>query len=50
VYAAYGGVYVAVAMFWLWLVDDNQPTSWDMVGAAIAVTGMAVIMLGAKAT
>jgi small multidrug resistance family-3 protein len=50
VYAAYGGVYVAVAMLWLWLVEGNQPTSWDIVGAAIAVTGMAVIMLGARAT
>jgi small multidrug resistance family-3 protein len=46
VYAAYGGVYVAVAIVWLWLVDGNRPTAWDLVGAAIAVTGMAIIMLG----
>jgi small multidrug resistance family-3 protein len=48
VYAAYGGVYVGVAILWLWLVDGDRPTSWDLVGAAIAVTGMAIIMLGPK--
>ncbi|MDB6161104.1 MAG: ynfA [Gammaproteobacteria bacterium] len=48
VYAAYGGVYVAVAIIWLWLVDGNRPTAWDLVGAAIAVTGMAIIMLGPR--
>jgi small multidrug resistance family-3 protein len=48
VYAAYGGVYVAVAIVWLWLVDGNRPTAWDLVGAAIAVTGMAIIMLGPR--
>src|SRR5215467_12965187 len=44
VYAAYGGVYVATAIAWLWLVDAVQPTRWDFIGAAIAVAGMAVIM------
>jgi small multidrug resistance family-3 protein len=46
VYAAYGGVYVAVAILWLWLIDGNRPTSWDLIGAAIAIVGMAIIMLG----
>jgi len=48
VYAAYGGVYVAVAIVWLWLVDGNRPTAWDLIGAAVAVTGMAIIMLGPR--
>lgn len=48
VYAAYGGVYVAVAILWLWLVDGHRPTAWDVVGAAVAVTGMAIIMLGPR--
>lgn len=26
VYAAYGGVYIAVAIVWLWLVDKQTPT------------------------
>jgi small multidrug resistance family-3 protein len=48
VYAAYGGVYVATAILWLWLIDGARPTAWDLVGAAIAVGGMAIIMLGPR--
>lgn len=48
VYAAYGGVYVAVAIAWLWFVDGNRPTAWDLIGAAIAVAGMAIIMLAPR--
>jgi small multidrug resistance family-3 protein len=48
VYAAYGGVYIGVAILWLWLVDGIRPTSWDLAGAAIAVAGMAVIILGPR--
>jgi small multidrug resistance family-3 protein len=47
-YAAYGGVYIAVAMAWLWLVDKQRPTAFDIIGALFAVTGMAIIVLGAK--
>jgi small multidrug resistance family-3 protein len=45
VYAAYGGVYIGAAIAWLWLVDSIRPTTLDLVGAAIALTGMGVIML-----
>jgi small multidrug resistance family-3 protein len=48
VYAAYGGVYVATAILWLWLVDGSRPTSWDLIGAAVAVAGMAIIMLAPR--
>jgi len=48
VYAAYGGVYVMVAIFWLWGVDGVRPTTWDIVGSLVAVTGMAIIMIGAR--
>jgi small multidrug resistance family-3 protein len=48
VYAAYGGVYVAVAILWLWLVDGARPTAWDLVGAAVTLAGMATIMLGPR--
>jgi small multidrug resistance family-3 protein len=50
VYAAYGGVYIGVAILWLWLVDGVRPTSWDLIGAAIAVTGMAVIILAPRSS
>lgn len=44
VYAAYGGVYIGVAILWLWLVDGITPTRWDIIGSLVAVTGMAIIM------
>ena len=44
VYAAYGGIYIAVAIVWLWLVDGVRPSVWDMTGVTIAVAGMAVIV------
>ena len=47
-YAAYGGVYVAVAMGWLWAVDGLRPTATDAVGAAVSLLGMAIIVLGAR--
>ncbi|MDE1181055.1 YnfA family protein [Paraburkholderia sp.] len=42
-YAAYGGVYIAVAVVWLWVVDGIRPTGWDGVGVALTLVGMAVI-------
>jgi small multidrug resistance family-3 protein len=44
-YAAYGGVYVVVALIWLWRVDGVVPTRWDMVGGVICLVGMAIIAL-----
>lgn len=44
-YAAYGGVYIVVALAWLRVVDGIQVTPWDMAGAGIAILGMAVIVL-----
>ena len=46
VYAAYGGVYIAVALVWLWKVDQAPVTRWDIAGASIALAGMAVIVWG----
>ncbi len=48
VYAAYGGVYVAVALVWLWLVDGVRPTGWDLLGYAVALLGMAIIMFAPR--
>ena len=48
VYAAYGSVYVFVAIFWLWTVDGIKPTLWDFVGASVALTGMAIIMFAPR--
>ena len=48
-YAAYGGVYVAVALAWLFWVEGILPTRWDVMGAAVAITGMAIIVLQPQA-
>ena len=47
-YAAYGGVYVATAILWLWLVEGRVPNRWDLVGASVCVLGMAIIVLGSR--
>ena len=44
-YAAYGGMYIAVALAWLRFVDGVSLTRWDIAGAAIALLGMAVIAM-----
>lgn len=44
-YAAYGGMYIAVALLWLRFVDGVSLTRWDMSGAAVALLGMAIIAL-----
>jgi small multidrug resistance family-3 protein len=44
-YAAYGGMYIAVALVWLRVVDGVALTRWDISGAGIALVGMAVIAL-----
>jgi small multidrug resistance family-3 protein len=45
VYAAYGGVYIGVALGWLWAVDGVRPTAWDVAGVLVALAGMAIIMV-----
>ncbi|HEY3540071.1 MAG TPA: YnfA family protein, partial [Trinickia sp.] len=37
VYAAYGGVYISIALIWLWLVDGMRPTAWDLAGVAFSL-------------
>lgn len=49
VYAAYGGVYIGVALSWLWMVDKIRPTAWDLVGVALSLCGMGIIMFQPKA-
>jgi small multidrug resistance family-3 protein len=48
VYAAYGGVYVAVALFWMWGVDAVKPNLWDFVGAGMSLAGMGIIMFAPR--
>jgi len=48
VYAAYGGVYISVALMWLWLVDSVRPTTTDWVGVGVSLIGMSIIMFGSR--
>ncbi|MFT6955838.1 MAG: small multidrug resistance family-3 protein [Halieaceae bacterium] len=48
VYAAYGGVYIFMAILWLWSVDGIRPTVWDFIGASVALLGMAIIMFAPR--
>lgn len=44
VYAAYGGIFIALSLLWGWAVDGSAPDHYDFLGAAIALVGVAVIM------
>ena len=43
-YAAYGGIYIAASLMWLWLAEGQRPRSTDLIGAGIAIVGALVII------
>jgi small multidrug resistance family-3 protein len=47
-YAAYGGVYVAASLIWLWAVEGAKPDRWDFTGAAVSLAGMAIILFAPR--
>lgn len=49
VFAAYGGIYIAASLVWLWAIERQAPDRWDLAGAAICLVGAAVILLGPRA-
>lgn len=44
-YAAYGGVYVAASIVWLWTVERQPPDRWDIVGLLACLVGSAIILM-----
>jgi len=48
VYAAYGGVYIGVALIWLWLVESIRPSATDVIGVMVSLIGTAIILLGSR--
>jgi small multidrug resistance family-3 protein len=43
-YAAYGGIYIAASLGWLWIVERQTPSAADVLGAGIAIVGALVIV------
>jgi small multidrug resistance family-3 protein len=48
-FAAYGGVYIAASLVWLWLIEGRAPDGSDLAGAAISIAGALVILWGPRA-
>jgi len=44
-HAAYGGIYIAASIAWLWAVERQIPTRWDIIGAVLCLTCMAIILV-----
>ena len=47
-YAVYGGVYIVASIVWLWVVEQKAPDRWDLIGAAVCLSGAAIILLGPR--
>lgn len=47
-YAAYGGVYIAASLTWLWAVEGVPPDRWDAAGAGLCLAGAAIILFGPR--
>jgi small multidrug resistance family-3 protein len=47
-YAAYGGVYIATSLLWLWVVEGARPDRWDALGVSIALLGAGIILFGPR--
>ena len=47
-YAAYGGIYTAASLLWLWAIESVRPDRFDVAGASICLIGAAVILLGPR--
>ncbi len=47
-FAAYGGVYIAASLVWLWIVEGAQPDRWDFLGAGVCLAGAAIILFAPR--
>jgi small multidrug resistance family-3 protein len=48
VYAAYGAIYIASSIAWLWAVEHQKPDNWDLVGTTVCLVGAAIILFGPR--
>ena len=42
VYAAYGGIFIVLSLFWGWIVDKKRPDRFDWIGGFVALVGAAI--------
>jgi small multidrug resistance family-3 protein len=49
-FAAYGGIYIAASLGWLYAVEGRMPDRWDFVGASLCLAGAAIILFGPRAS
>ena len=47
-YAVYGGIYIVSAVMWLWLVEKETRSQWDILGTGIVLLGASIILINAK--
>lgn len=47
-FAAYGGIYIAASLAWLWLVEGIRPDRWDLAGGAVCVAGASIILFAPR--
>ena len=47
-YAAYGGIYIAASLGWLWLIEGKMPDRWDMTGVAVCLIGAGIILFAPR--
>jgi small multidrug resistance family-3 protein len=43
-YAAYGGIYIAMSVLWLWQFEKITPTAWDLLGVGLCLAGVIIIV------
>ncbi len=50
VYATYGGIFIVMSIFWGWKVDNVTPDRYDLVGAGIALVGVAIMYFAPRSS
>ena len=48
-FAAYGGIYIAASLVWLWLVEEMRPDIYDLMGASLCIAGALLVVLARRA-
>ncbi|MGG5810739.1 YnfA family protein [Falsiroseomonas sp. CW058] len=47
-FAAYGGVYIAASLGWMWAVEGARPDRFDLLGTALCLGGTAVVLFAPR--